>query len=120
MVFRKRARDPARRKVERFEGWWRPEAMSPFPNTGGKIEWDGYASGDSEIELFATIPGIPDGSEIVVMWGDVEVMTAPAHRGVVKRDLETKDGDHVPRLAGEQVELIHDGTVIARTRLDPD
>ena len=120
MVFRRRARHPARREVERFEGWWRAEAMSPFPNIGGKIEWDGFDNGDSEIELFATIPGIPDGSEIVVMWGHVEVMTALAHRSVIKRDLETKDGDDVPRLAGEQVELVHDGAVIARTRLDPD
>ena len=54
------------------------------------------------------------------MWGDVEVMSVTARGGVVKRDLETKDGDQVPRLAGEQVELRHEGHVIARTRLEID
>ena len=54
MIFRRRERDPARQKVERFEGWWKSDAASPFPNVGGKSEWDSFASGDSEIELFAT------------------------------------------------------------------
>ncbi len=54
------------------------------------------------------------------MWGDVEVMSVLARGGVLKRDLETKEGDEVPRLAREQVELRHQGAVIARTRLDPD
>ena len=54
------------------------------------------------------------------MWGDVEVLTVVARGGVVKRDLETKEGDEVPRLAGEQVELRHEGHVIARTRLEID
>ena len=120
MPFRKRPRDPARHKTERFEGWWHVAAASPYPNVGGKIEWDGFASGDSEIELFAIVPDLPDGSGVAVMWGDVEVMTVTARGGVLKRDLETKDGDDVPRLAGEQVELRHQGVVIARTRLDPD
>jgi hypothetical protein len=120
MPFLRRSQDPARQKVERFEGWWQVAETSPFPNVGGKIEWDAFASGDSEIELFAHVPGLPDGSEVAVMWGDVEVMTANARRGVVKRDLETKDGDRIPRLAHEQVELRHQGVVIARTRLEPD
>lgn len=119
-MFGRRSPDPARRKVERFEGWWQPEISSPFPNVGGKIEWDAFASGDSEIELFATIPDLPDGSELVVTWGDVEVMRVVSKRGVVKRDLETKDGDEVPRLAHQQVELRHEGAVIARTRLEVD
>ncbi len=119
-MFRRRSSDPARTKVERFEGWWQPEISSRFSHVGGKIEWDAFASGDSEIELFATIPGLPDGSEVAVMWGDVEVMRVVSRRGVVKRDLETKDGDQVPRLAYEQVELRHEGAVIARTRLEPD
>ncbi len=120
MIFRRRDRDPARHKIERFEGWWQPGSTSPYPKVGGKIEWDAFASGDSEIELFAVVPGLPDGSEVAVMWGDVEVMTVVARGGVVKRDLETKEGDQVPRLAGEQVELRHEGFVIARTRLEID
>jgi hypothetical protein len=52
------------------------------------------------------------------MWGVVEVMAVVARGGVVKRDLETKDGDSVPRLAGQQVELHHEGIVIARTTLE--
>lgn len=119
-MFQRRERDPAKQKVERFEGWWHADATSPFPKVGGKIEWDGYANGDSEIELFATIPGLPDGSEVVVMWGDVEVMAVVARGSVVKRDLETREGDEVPRLAREQVELRHNGIVIARASLDPD
>jgi hypothetical protein len=120
MLFRKRPRDPARHKVERFEGWWEAAVESPYPNVGGRIEWDGFAGGDSEIELFAIVPDLPDGSEVAVMWGDVEVMTVIARGGVLKRDLETEDGDDVPPLAAEQVELRHQGVVIARTRLDPD
>ena len=120
MIFRRRKQDPARHKVERFEGWWQTGPASPYPNVGGKIEWDAFAGGDSEIELFAIVPGLPDGSEVAVMWGDVEVMSVTARGGVVKRDLETKDGDQVPRLAGEQVELRHEGHVIARTRLEVD
>ncbi len=120
MIFRRRERDPARQRVERFEGWWQPEASSPFQKVGGKIEWDAFASGDSEIELFAVIPGLPDGSEVVLMWGDGEVMSVLARGGVLKQDLETKEGDEVPRLAREQVELRHQGAVIARARLDPD
>ena len=120
MRFRKRPRNPARRKVERFEGSWQVAPTSPFPKLGGKIEWDAFASGDSEIELFATMPGLPDGSEVVVRWGDVAVMTVRAKGGVIKKDLETKEGDDVPRLAREQVELVADGIVVATTRLDPD
>ena len=119
-MFRRREPDPARRKIERYEGRWQPGAGSPYPNVGGKIEWDAFASGDSEIEVFAIIPGLPDASEVVVMWGDVQVMTVIARRGVVKRDLETKDGDEVPRLAGEQVELRLEGHVLATTRLEID
>lgn len=119
-MLRRRPPDPARTKVERFEGWWQPEISSPYPRVGGKIEWDSFSSGDSEIELFASIPGLPDGREVVVTWGDVEVMRVVSRRGVVSRDLETKDGDEVPRLAYEQVELRQEGAVIARTRLEPD
>jgi hypothetical protein len=118
MIFRRRDRDPARQRVERHDGWWQPVPASPYPNVGGKIEWDAFASGDSEIELFAVIPGLPDGSQVAVMWGVVEVMAVVARGGVVKRDLETKDGDSVPRLAGQQVELHHEGIVIARTTLE--
>jgi hypothetical protein len=120
MPRRKRPKDPARQKVERFEGWWHAASASPYPSVGGKIEWDGFASGDSEIELFAIIPDLPDGSDLIVMWGDVEIMTANVRGGVAKRDLETKDGDRVPRLANEQVELRHEGVVIAYARLEPD
>lgn len=35
-------------------------------------------------------------------------------------DLETKDGDQVPRLANELVELRHQRVLIAQTRLDLD
>ena len=119
-MFGRGARHPSRTRVERFEGWWEPELSSAYPEVGGKIEWDAFASGDSEIELFAIIPGLPDGSDVVVAWGDVEVMRVASKGGVVKRDLETKDGDEVPRLAHEQVELRLEGAVIARTRLETD
>jgi hypothetical protein len=118
MIFRRRDRAPARQRVERYDGWWQPVPASSYPNVGGKIEWDAFASGDSEIELFAAIPGLPDGSEVVVRWGVVEVMAVVSNGGVVKRDLETKHGDSVPRLAGQQVELHHEGIVIARTTLE--
>ena len=120
MIFQRRERDPARQKVERFEGRWQPGTASPYPNVGGKIEWDSFAGGDSEIEVFAIVPGLPDGSEVAVMWGDVEVMTVLARGGVLKRDLETKEGDEVPRLGGEQVELRHEGHVLATSRLEVD
>lgn len=80
MPFRKRPRDPAKQKVERFEGRWQVVAASPYPEVRGKIEWDGFASGDSEIELFAVVPDLHDGSELIVMWGDVEVMTGESQR----------------------------------------
>lgn len=120
MVFRRRSSERGHEKIERFEGWWQPEIASPFSEVGGKIEWDSFADGNSEIELFAVIPELPDGSEVVVTWGDTEVMRVVSRRGVIKSDLESKDGDQVPRLAYEQVELRHQGAVIARTRLEVD
>src|SRR6056297_1259531 len=70
-MFRRSRRNLASQRIERFEGRWQPEPMSPYPKVFGKIEWDAFASGDSEIELFAQIVDIPDGSEVVLRWGDV-------------------------------------------------
>jgi hypothetical protein len=118
--FRKKPRDPARHKVERYEGWWEATPTSPFPQVRGKIEWDAFASGDSEIELSVHVADLPDGADVVVAWGDVDIMTVRARRGVLSRDLETKDGDDVPRLADQHLELRYEGIVMARTHLVPD
>lgn len=119
-LFRRSKQTPRRRKSEQFEGWFEATPNSPCPGVGGKIEWDGFDNGDSEIELFARIPEIADGVEVEVRWGDQTVMTVVARRGIVKKDLETEDGDEVPRLANQTVELRFDGHVIGRAVLRPD
>lgn len=116
----KRSHDPRRRKTERYTGWWEAPPTSIGSNVHGKIEWDAFESGDSEIELFVSVPDLPDGGRVIVTWGDTAVMTVPVRRGVAKSDIETKKGEKVPRLADQHVELRHDDVVIARTRLVAD
>ncbi len=119
-LFRKRPRDPARHKTETFEGWWTVVPESPYERVFGKIEWDEFESGDSEIDLFVQVLDLPDGAVVDVVWGDVLVMSVTARKGSISRDLETKDGDDVPRLADQHVELRYQGSVFARAHLVAD
>lgn len=119
-LFARRPRDPARHKIAKFEGWWTVDPESPHGRVFGKIEWDAFESGDSEIDLFVQVLDLPDGDVVDVMWGDQVVTSVTVRKGTISRDLETKDGDEVPRLADQHVELRYRGAVLARTHLVPD
>lgn len=108
------------RRVRSTEAWWRPEA----PTAGrlsGKVEWDQFSNGATEISLYVRKLPVADGGTVEVVRDDEVLLSSLVQKGKARRSVSSEDGGYVPELRlGESVSLQTGGRVLARATVERD
>lgn len=108
------------RRIRSTEAWWRPEG----PTAGrmsGKVEWDAFSTGATEISLYVRKLPVADSATVEVVRDDDVLLSCPVHGGKARRSLNSADGSYVPELrVGDAVLLRAGGQVLARATVESD
>ncbi len=83
----------------------------------GKIECKWYSDGGERLKLKLSATGLPDGADVALRIGGADLALATVSGGGVRLD---REGPLPALTAGNQVEVVHDATVIASGTLNPD
>lgn len=101
------------------EAWWRP--VQDGGRLSGKVEWDAFASGRTELGLYVRGLEVPDDTTVEVWRGDELLVSSPVRRGKARHRLDSADGVHVPELrVGDAVVLRAGGQELATATAGQD
>lgn len=108
------------RRIRSTEGWWIAEALTAA-RISGKVEWDEFSTGATEISLYVRKVPVEDDTAVEVVRDDDVVLSCRVRRGRARTSLNSQDGRHVPTLnVGDTVFLRARGQVLARATMEPD
>lgn len=108
------------RRIRSTEGWWTP--LTPTADRmSGKVEWDEFSAGATEISLYVRKVPVEDDTAVEVVRDDDVVLSCRVRRGKARFSVNSRDGAHVPTLSvGDTVFLRAGGRVLARATMEPD
>lgn len=87
----------------------------------GKVEWDAFSTGTTELSLYVRKLPVADGTTAEVVRDDDVLLSCPVHEGKARRGVSSEDGSYVPELrVGDALLLRAGGQVLARATVEPD
>lgn len=108
------------RRIASTEAWWRP--VTPADQTlSGKLEWDRFATGRTEISLYVRKLSVAEHTTVEAVRGDEVLISCQVGKGRARHTVDSATGGHVPELrVGDEVELRAADHVLARATVETD
>lgn len=87
----------------------------------GKLEWDRFASGRTQIGLYVRKLPVAEHTTVEAVRGDEVLIACQAGKGRARHTVDSATGGHVPELqVGDHVELRAADHVLARATVEAD
>lgn len=108
------------RRIRSTEGWWVAETPTAA-RISGKVEWDEFSTGATELSLYVRKVPVQDNIAVEVVRDDDVVLSCRVRRGKARCSVNSQGGAHVSTLrVGDTVFLRAGGQVLARATMEPD